>query len=176
MKRLAGHRWFALLSLMAWLGVAHAETQLGGPAPEFRLQDQNGKWHQLKDYRGAWVVLYFYAKDQTPGCTIEARDFRDNITAFRDTGTTVLGVSIDDVESHKKFADKNSLPFPILADPTKDTANRYEVVSFTGFAKRETFLIDPQGRLVKRYFDVEPKGHAQQVLQDLKELQKKQGS
>ena len=176
MKHLTSRPWFALLGLLAWLGIAHAETQLGSAAPEFRLQDQNGKWHQLKDYRGKWVVLYFYAKDQTPGCTIEARDFRDNITAFRDAGTVVLGVSIDDVESHKKFADKNSLPFPILADPTKDTANRYNVVSFTGFAKRETFLIDPQGRLVQRYFDVEPKGHAQQVLQEMKEIQKKAGS
>ena len=85
-----------------------------------------------------------------------------------------LGISVDDVQSHKTFADKNNLPFPLLADPTKETTNRYDVMSFTGFAKRETFLIDPQGRLVKHYLDVEPKGHSEIVLKDLEELKKRQ--
>jgi peroxiredoxin Q/BCP len=164
-----------LLGLLAVFATAHADTQLGSPAPEFKLQDQSGKSHQLKDYRGKWVVLYFYPKDMTPGCTTQACEFRDNIFAFRDAGAVVLGISVDDVESHKKFSEKNSLPFPILADPTRETARRYDVMSFTGFAKRETFLIDPQGRVVKHYLDVDPKGHSQIVLKDLKEMQKKAG-
>ena len=160
----------AVFGLLMMTGLAaHADVQLGSPAPEFRLQDQDGKWHQLKDYRGKWVVLYFYAKDQTPGCTTEAREFRDNIDAFGKLGAVVLGVSIDDVESHQKFAAKNSLPFPILADPDKVTVNKYDVMSFVGFARRETFLIDPQGRVVNRYMDVDPKTHPQSVLEDLKQ-------
>ncbi|HKE94547.1 MAG TPA: peroxiredoxin [Povalibacter sp.] len=174
MKRALVRRSFALLGLLAWFGFACADTQLGNAAPEFRLQDQSGKWHQLKDYRGKWVVLYFYAKDMTPGCTIEAREFRDDFAAFRELGVEILGISIDDVESHRKFAEKQSLPFTILADPTKETARRYDVVSFVGFARRETFLVDPQGRIVKHYLDVEPKGHSQAVLEDLKQLMKKQ--
>ncbi|HEU4485914.1 MAG TPA: peroxiredoxin [Povalibacter sp.] len=160
----------ALFGLLLTTGLAaQADVQLGSTAPEFRLQDQDGKWHRLEDYRGKWVVLYFYAKDQTPGCTTEAREFRDNIEAFRKLGTVVLGVSIDDVESHQKFAAKNSLPFPILADPEKTTVKKYDVLSFVGFARRETFLIDPQGRVVNRYMDVEPKTHPQEVLEDLKQ-------
>jgi peroxiredoxin Q/BCP len=160
----------AVFGLLMMTGLAaHADVQLGSPAPEFRLQDQDGKCHQLKDYRGKWVVLYFYAKDQTPGCTTEAREFRDNIDAFGKLGAVVLGVSIDDVESHQKFAAKNSLPFPILADPNKVTVNKYDVMSFVGFARRETFLIDPQGRVVNRYMDVDPKTHPQSVLEDLKQ-------
>jgi peroxiredoxin Q/BCP len=160
----------AVFGLLMMTGLAaHADVQLGSPAPEFRLQDQDGKWHQLKDYRGKWVVLYFYAKDQTPGCTTEAREFRDNIDAFGKLGAVVLGVSIDDVESHQKFAAKNSLPFPILADPNKVTVNKYDVMSFVGVARRETFLIDPQGRVVNRYMDVDPKTHPQSVLEDLKQ-------
>ena len=173
MKRSTHRGWMFLMGVLACLSVAHADTQLGSPAPEFKLQDQSGKWHQLKDYRGKWVVLYFYAKDMTPGCTTQACEFRDNIFAFRDAGAVVLGISVDDVESHKRFAAKHSLPFPLLADPEREITKRYDVMSFTGFAKRETFLIDPQGRLVKHYLDVDPKGHSQIVLEDLKTLQKR---
>lgn len=173
MRPFAIIRLLGLIALLAGLGTVHADTQLGSPAPEFRLQDQNGKWHQVKDYRGKWVVLYFYPKDQTPGCTAQACEFRDNIFAFREAGAVVLGISVDDVESHKKFSEKYSLPFPILADPTKEVAKRYDVVGFAGFAKRETFVLDPQGRIVKHYLDVDPKGHTQVVLKDLQELQKK---
>ena len=174
MNRVMRFGWLFLIGLLACSAIVHADTQLGSPAPEFKLQDQSGKWHQLKDYRGKWVVLYFYAKDMTPGCTTQACEFRDNIFGFRNAGAVVLGISVDDVQSHKKFADKNNLPFPLLADPTKETTNRYDVMSFTGFAKRETFLIDPQGRLVKHYLDVEPKGHSEMVLKDLEELKKRQ--
>ena len=173
MKRSTHRGWMFLIGVLACLSIAHADTQLGSPAPDFKLQDQSGKWHQLKDYRGKWVVLYFYAKDMTPGCTTEAHDFRDNIQAFREADAVVLGISVDDVKSHKKFSQKNNLPFPLLADPERETTKRYDVMSFTGFAKRETFVIDPQGRLIKHYLDVDPKGHSQVVLEDLKELKKR---
>ncbi len=163
--------------LLAWFSVSQAEPQVGSPAPDFKLQDQNGKWHELKDYRGKWVALYFYPKDQTPGCTTQACEFRDNIFAFREADAVILGISVDDVESHKKFSEKHGLPFPILADPTKATAKEYDVLKkFFGTleaARRDTFLIDPQGRIVKHYVDVDPKGHSQVVLKDIKDLQKK---
>jgi thioredoxin-dependent peroxiredoxin len=179
MSRFRSIRYLTFAVLLAWLGAAWAEgPALGSPAPEFKLQDQNGKWHSLKDYRGKWVALYFYPKDQTPGCTTQACEFRDNIFAFKDAGAQILGVSVDDVESHKAFSEKHSLPFPILADSTKETTKEYGVLkSYLGtleLAKRDTFLIDPQGRIVKHYSDVDPKGHSQIVLNDIKALQKKQ--
>jgi peroxiredoxin Q/BCP len=174
-------RFLLLPLLLAWLAIAHAEGSapaLGAPAPDFKLQDQNGKWHELKDYRGKWVALYFYPKDQTPGCTTQACEFRDNIFAFRDAGAQILGISVDDVESHKAFSEKHGLPFPILADSKKETAKQYGVLkTFLGtmeLAKRDTFLIDPQGKIVKHYADVDPKGHSQIVLNDIKALQAQQ--
>lgn len=166
--------------LMAWLGTSLAAApKLGSTAPDFKLQDQNGKSHELKDYRGKWVALYFYPKDMTPGCTTQACEFRDNIFAYRDAGAVILGVSVDDVESHKKFAEKHGLPFTLLADPEKTTAKEYGVLkSYLGameLAKRDTFLIDPQGRIVKHYTDVDPKSHSKIVLDDIKSLQLKQG-
>lgn len=173
MNALLRLRTCILVLVFAVFGNAYADgPALGAPAPGFKLQDQNGKWHTLADYRGKWVALYFYPKDQTPGCTTQACDFRDNIFAYRDANAVILGVSVDDVESHKAFAEKHGLPFSLLADPTKQTANRYGVMNFTGFAKRETFLIDPKGMIVKRYVVSEPKGHSQVVLKDIKELQK----
>lgn len=157
-----------------------AEPQLGSIAPDFKLPDQNGKTHELKDYRGKWVALYFYPKDQTPGCTTQACEFRDNIFAFRGAGAVILGVSVDDVESHKKFAEKHGLPFTLLADDTKATAKKYGVLkSYLGtleLARRDTFLIDPEGRIVKHYSDVDPKGHSKIVLDDIKALQQKKTS
>jgi thioredoxin-dependent peroxiredoxin len=172
-------RYLTVAVLLAWLGAAYAEgPALGSPAPDFKLQDQNGKWHELKDYRGKWVALYFYPKDQTPGCTTQACEFRDNIFAFKEAGAQILGVSVDDVESHRAFSEKHGLPFPILADSTKEVTKKYGVLkSYLGtmeLAKRDTFLIDPQGRIVKHYADVDPKGHSQIVLNDIKALQKKQ--
>lgn len=169
-----------LAALLTWLATAvHAAESptVGSAAPAFKLQDQNGKWHELKDYRGKWVALYFYPKDKTPGCTTQACEFRDNIFAFRDAGAVILGVSVDDVESHKEFSEKHSLPFPILADDQKAVAKQYGVLKrFLGtveLAKRDTFLIDPQGKIVRHYEDVDPKGHSQVVLKDIRELQKK---
>jgi peroxiredoxin Q/BCP len=165
----------ALLAAGAW-----AQTPvLGKPAPEFKLQDQNGKWHSLADYRGKWVALYFYPKDQTPGCTTQACEFRDNIFAFKQLNAVILGVSVDDVKSHEAFAKKHSLPFSLLADSSKATAKEYGVLKkYLGtmeLAKRDTFLIDPEGRIVKHYSDVEPEGHSEEVLKDIKAFQAKRG-
>jgi thioredoxin-dependent peroxiredoxin len=177
MNRIPGIRYLLLSVLVAFAAVAADAPSAGKPAPEFKLQDQNGKWHELKDYRGKWVTLYFYPKDQTPGCTTQACEFRDNIFAFRDANAVILGVSVDDVKSHKEFSEKHSLPFPILADPTKETAKTYGVLkSYLGtmeLAKRDTFLIDPQGRIAKHYVDVDPQGHSQIVLNDIKAMQQK---
>jgi peroxiredoxin Q/BCP len=167
----------AAAALLALVSVALAAPDVGAAAPAFKLQDQKGTWHSLEDYRGKWVVLYFYPKDMTPGCTTQACEFRDNIFAFRDAGAVILGISVDDVESHKKFAAEHGLPFTILADPEKKTSKDYGVLKkFMGtmeLANRETFLIDPNGKIVKHYPSVDPKGHSQLVLSDLKAEQSK---
>jgi peroxiredoxin Q/BCP len=160
--------------LLATGALAGEPPAVGAAAPEFRLQDQTGKWHALKDYRGKWVVLYFYPKDNTPGCTTQACEFRDNIFAYREIGALILGVSVDDVSSHKAFSDEHSLPFPILADSGKTTATTYgtltKYLGITELARRDTFIIDPQGRVAKHYMKVDPKGHSALVLTDLKQL------
>lgn len=155
------------------IGIANDQTNIGDPAPEFELSDQNGELHSLEDYRGKWVVLYFYPKDETPGCTTEACEFRDNIFAFRDLNAQILGVSLDDIESHKKFAEKHGLPFPLLADTDGDTSIAYGVKTrMFGMtvAKRQTFLIGPDGLIVKHYEKVDPETHTTDVLADLKVL------
>ena len=149
------------------------QVQTGDPAPDFELKDQNGQLHSIEDYRGKWVALYFYPKDDTPGCTTEACEFRDNIFAFKNLNCQILGVSLDDVDSHKEFAEKYSLPFPLLADTTGSTADAYGVKSkYKGLsvAKRQTFLIDPDGNVAKHYAKVDPDTHSQQVLADLEAL------
>ncbi len=120
------------------------------------------------------MVLYFYPKDNTPGCTTQACEFRDNIFAYRELGAVILGVSVDDVASHKSFADEHSLPFPILADSAKKTATAYGTLTkyavYGEFARRDTFIIDPEGRVAKHYMKVDPKGHSEIVLAELKKL------
>jgi peroxiredoxin Q/BCP len=168
-KKLSG----AMLLLLGLSIAAKAEVAVGGPAPDFRLQDQKGDWHTLEQYRGSWVAVYFYPKDDTPGCTTEACAFRDNIFAFEELGATILGVSLDDVESHEQFAEKYSLPFSLLADTAGETAKAYGVLgSFAGFriAKRQSFLIGPDGRIAKHYEKVNPGKHSEEVLADLQAL------
>ncbi len=164
---------FAALLALAVPALADAPA-VGSPAPAFKLQDQDGKWHSLSDYRGKWVVLYFYPKDDTPGCTTEACAFRDNIFAFDKEGAVVLGISVDEVGSHKAFAEKHSLPFTLLADPTKAVTKEYGVLrtymAVMEMAHRETFIIDPQGRIAKHYDTVDPDSHSKVVLDDLKAL------
>jgi peroxiredoxin Q/BCP len=154
---------------------AAAGPQDGQAAPEFRLQDQKGAWHTLGQYQGQWVVLYFYPKDFTPGCTTEVCTFRDDVLKLHKQGAEVLGVSLDDVKSHAEFAEKYHVPFPLLSDARQDTAKAYGVLashlSFT-YARRETFLIDPAGKVARHYKDVDPKANSGQVLADLAALKK----
>ena len=155
------------------IGIAGEQPVVGTPAPEFELPDQDGQLHSLEDYRDQWVVLYFYPKDETPGCTTEACEFRDNIFAFRDLGVQILGVSLDDVASHKAFAENHGLPFPLLADSDGETSTAYGVKTrMFGMtvAKRQTFIIGPDGDIAKHYEKVKPDEHSAELLADLKEL------
>ncbi|MDX1796259.1 MAG: peroxiredoxin [Hydrogenovibrio sp.] len=175
-------------SRFVWLGLllstilpAHAEEpaiRVGQPAPEFALPDQHHQTIRLSDYRGHWVVLYFYPKDDTPGCTTEACSFRDNINRLIAQKAVILGISVDDVDSHQAFTQKYDLPFPLLSDPEGHVAERYESLLnlwVVKFAKRHTFIIDPAGRIAKIYRDVTPEEHVATVLEDLKHLQQKTG-
>jgi peroxiredoxin Q/BCP len=153
-----------------------AQAPASGPAegtvaPDFKLQDQKGEWHTLSQYKGKFVVLYFYPKDNTPGCTTQACELRDNIFAFRKVDAVILGVSVDDVESHKKFAAEHSLPFDILADSSQEVSGKYGVLFSAGpmkLASRQTFLIGPDGKIVKHWPKVDPKGHSDMVLAEIK--------
>jgi peroxiredoxin Q/BCP len=159
--------------LLSPLALAGGGIKIGAPAPEFELPDQEGQLHSLEDYRDQWVVLYFYPKDETPGCTTEACEFRDNIFAFRNLNAQILGVSLDDVDSHRKFAENHGLPFPLLADTEGTTADAYGVKTrMMGWtvAKRQTFIVDPQGNIAKHYEKVDPDVHATEVLADLAAL------
>jgi peroxiredoxin Q/BCP len=171
-RRLASMLVFAFATIHA---TAWSAPGPGTPAPPFRLPDQTGKAVSLADHRGKWVVLYFYPKDNTPGCTTEACDFRDNIFAFNEASAVVLGISVDDVGSHKEFATQHRLPFTLLADNDKQVTRAYGVLhrplGLMELARRETFLVDPQGIIVKHYRDVDPDAHSKQVLADLKALQ-----
>lgn len=150
---------------------------LHSQAPDFKLSDQSGKEHSLSDYRGKWVLLYFYPKDNTSGCTKEACGIRDSFQDFGKHNAVVFGISTDSVKSHEKFAAKYSLPFPILADEEKKVVNLYGVWQkkkmmgheYMGIV-RNSFLIDPKGKIVKIYEKVKPEIHADEVLNDLREL------
>jgi peroxiredoxin Q/BCP len=165
---LAGTALFMML-----FGAQAEDLQQGDAAPGFELLDQNGKLHKLSDYTGRWLVLYFYPKDDTPGCTTEACAFRDDIVVLNQLGAVVLGVSMDDVQSHREFADKYHLSFPLLSDSKGEVARRYGALRNLGvvkFAKRYTFIVDPEGRLAKIYRKVEPKTHSDDVIAALKDL------
>ena len=148
--------------------------QINQPAPAFSLLDQNEKRHTLASYLGKKVLLYFYPKDDTPGCTTEACSFRDNIKDLESRGLVVLGVSADSVKSHKKFAEKYDLPFPLLSDETKEVCEAYGVWGLKKFMGKEyigisrsSFLIDEKGNLSKIYDEVKPKEHVGEITADL---------
>mgnify|MGYP003490277682 FL=1 len=148
---------------------------VGKSAPAFKLQDQNSKWHSLSQYKGKWIVLYFYPKDNSPGCTQEANQFKALYPQFLKSNAVVLGVSLDDVKSHQKFSEKLGLPFPILADNNHQLANQFRIVrnlGITKIAKRESFLIDPKGTIVYHYNSVNTQSHAAQVLADIQKFSK----
>lgn len=147
-------------------------------APDFSGTDQDGNSHALAQYRGSWVVLYFYPQDDTPGCTTEACSFRDAYAEFRSRSIVVLGVSTDDFESHHAFSQKFTLPFPIIADPEKDIVERYGVWrKKTAHGKeymgtvRTTFLIDPDGMIAHIYENVVPERHAELLLSGIPDKQ-----
>ena len=149
----------------------------GDKAPNFKLLDQSGAPHSLSDQKGKWTLIYFYPKDDTPGCTKEACSIRDHFPKFKKLGLTVFGVSVDSVKSHGKFADKYELPFILLADEEKTMVNDYGVWGKKKFMGREymgtarnSFLIDPKGKIAKIYEQVKPDLHVEEVLADLKEL------
>ncbi|MBP7005880.1 thioredoxin-dependent thiol peroxidase [Patescibacteria group bacterium] len=151
---------------------------IGDKAPDFRLNDQKGEERTLAEAKGKWVLIYFYPKDDTPGCTKEACQLRDNFPAFRKLGVEVFGVSVDSVKSHEKFVTKYELPFVLLADDQKEMVQAYGVWgerSFIGHkymgTSRTSFLVDPQGKIAKIYESVKPAKHAEEVLNDLKTLQ-----
>ncbi len=146
-------------------------------APNFTLPDQDNNIHSLSNYKGQWVILYFYPKDDTPGCTKEACSFRDSFKQLQDLGIIVLGVSKDSVQSHKKFAQKYSLTFPLLADEAAETIRAYKAWGKKKFMGKEfegilriTYLINPKGEIEKVYEKVDPVEHAQLILSDLPAL------
>ncbi len=143
--------------------------EVGQPAPNFSLPDETGTERTLSEFRGSWVLLYFYPKDETPGCTAEACAIRDAWSEFQEAGVVVLGVSHDTVESHQKFAQNHTLPFPLLADTKKTVIKLYR--SQAGVLTRRTsYLIDPHGTIAKTYPSVTPETHAQQILSDVTRL------
>lgn len=152
--------------------------EIGQPAPHFSLPDQHKHIHALSDYKGQWVLLYFYPKDDTPGCTDQACQIRDHWSAFSRLGLTILGISKDTVEKHKRFAMKYNLPFPLLSDEKKEVIKLYDVlIQKKMFGKpvegthRTSFLINPQGIIEKIYQDVDPTQHAEIILADVQSLQ-----
>ncbi len=146
-------------------GAASAALSVGDPAPDLMLQDQTGRVRTLTEYRGHPVVLYFYPRDATPGCTAEACAFRDAWDRLQATGTVVLGVSTDDVISHQRFHDEHGLPFDLLSDPDHVAADAYGVpVRMGGFAERRSFLIDAEGRIAVLWPNVDPGVHVDEVL------------
>ncbi|HRE19343.1 MAG TPA: peroxiredoxin [Rhodocyclaceae bacterium] len=168
-------RWLmmVLLGLLPVVVQADAVPTVGSQAPAFSLPDQGGAVRRLEDWRGKWTVLYFYPKDETSGCTVEAQAFRDAAPQLAAMNAVVAGVSLDDVASHLSFAKNHQLNFPLLADTDGAVARRYGTLLNLGvmkFAKRISFIIDPEGRVAKVYPDVDPVRHARDVLADLKLL------
>ena len=152
---------------------------IGNPALDFALKDQDGKLQSLSDHHGSWVILYFYPKDMTAGCTLEAQEFRDHEYELGDLNAVVLGISADTVKSHKQFCDQQSLNFTLLSDPDGEVCRKYDVWrEKTIFGskhfgiERTTFLISPDGKVAKLYSSVKPIGHAEKVIEDIKQLQK----
>jgi len=169
----------AIIALGTFTLMAAAETSkqpvAGTQAPDFSLTTSDGSQISLKDYRGKWVVLYFYPKDFTSGCTMEARNFQRDLAKFEQSGAVVLGVSVDTAQSHKDFCAKEGLNFKLLADPDAKVSTEYgSVMDYKGekLAARNTFIINPNGEIAKVYTGVKPADHSEQVLKDLADLKK----
>jgi peroxiredoxin Q/BCP len=148
---------------------------VGTAAPDFTLNSQEGKPVSLHDFKGKWVVLYFYPKDFTSGCTVEAHNFQRDQAQYEAKNAAIVGVSVQDEDSHQKFCTKEGLTFKLLADTKQEVSNTYDSIMNFGVAKlsaRHTFLIDPQGKVEKVWLDVKPDKHSEEVLAALTELQK----
>lgn len=169
-------KWLAVImfGFLNWSVASAEELKAGIMAPGFELNNQHGEKVSLAAQQGKWVVLYFYPKNNTPGCTTEACSFRDNINALIAKDAVVLGVSVDNEESHKSFAKEYRLPFSLLADNDAAVASLYNAVldlKVIKFAKRHSFIIDPDGVIRKVYRSVSPENHVREVMADLKQLQ-----
>src|SRR5262245_851241 len=165
------------LATLTSMAATESQTQpeVGKPAPDFSLTTGDGSQVSLKDYHGKWVVLYFYPKDFTSGCTLEARNFQRDIAKYGDAGAVILGVSVDTAQSHKDFCSKKGLNFKLLADPDAKVSTEYgSVMDYKGqkLAARNTFIINPNGDIAKVYTGVKPAEHSDQVLKDLAGLKK----
>jgi peroxiredoxin Q/BCP len=162
---------------LAGVRAADAPNQpaAGSPAPDFSLTSGDGSQVSLKDYKGKWVVLYFYPKDFTSGCTLEAKNFERDLAKYQNAQAIILGVSVDSAQSHKDFCAKEGLNFKLLADPDAKVSTQYgSVMEYQGakMAARNTFLINPKGEIVKVYTGVKPAAHSEEVLKDLSESKK----
>ncbi len=164
----------AIPALALILGASAADVPAeGSKAPDFTLQSQEGKTVSLKDFKGQWVVLYFYPKDMTQGCTIEAHNFQRDLAQYTAKKAAIVGVSADNIDSHQQFCTKESLTFKLLADPDKKAIAAYgsAMAQNPNFAARNTFIIDPEGVIRKVYTGVKPAQHSEEVLAALAELQ-----
>jgi peroxiredoxin Q/BCP len=167
MKQIRIAMTFALLLLPVFTAPrAHAAEvpAAGQQAPEFSLPSQDGTPVSLKSFRGKWTVLYFYPKDMTQGCTIEAHNFQQDLAKYQQQNAVIVGVSVDSTDSHKEFCAKESLTFRLLADTDKKIADQYGSLGSRGVASRNTFLIDPAGKIVKVWTGVNPTHHSEEVL------------
>ena len=165
---------FLVSFLLAFSSTSYASLELGDKAPNFILDDQNSQSHQLSDYKGKWVILYFYPKDDTPGCTTQACDFRDNFSRLQKSGYKVIGVSKDSSSSHQKFIDKHELPFDLIVDSETELHQLYGVwrekmnygKTYMGVS-RSTFVIDTDGSLISVGYNVRASGHVDRLVKEL---------
>src|SRR5580698_372614 len=167
--------WMVLLVTVVLGGGLRAFAAMpavGSAAPDFSLPSQDGTQVGLKDFRGKWVVLYFYPKDGTTGCTIEAHNFQQDLSKYEAAKAVIVGVSVDSTDSHKDFCAKQGLTFKLLADTDKKVVDQYGSLGTRGVASRNTFLIDPSGKIVKIWTGVDPNVHSKQVLETLDTMEK----
>ena len=177
MKLLSTTLLAAAVLAVVGIPLTHAANNgpsVGGPAPDFTLNSQEGKPVSLHDFQGKWVVLYFYPKDFTTGCTLEAHNFQRDIAQYEKKNAVIVGVSVQDEDSHQKFCTKEGLSFKLLADTKQEVSTLYDSVmthNDARYSARHTFLIDPQGKVQKVWLEVKPDKHSEEVLAALAELQ-----
>ncbi|PPC86791.1 MAG: peroxiredoxin [Methylotenera sp.] len=170
--------FYSVILVVAFLGYRHfsssqAPLKVNDKAPYFNLPNASGEMMNLNSFKGSWLVLYFYPKDDTPGCTKEACEFRDDLHKLENLGAKVVGISVDDGSSHAAFAKKYNLPFPLLSDKDGLVAREYNALTNLGLikiAKRYTFLIDPNSTLRKIYLSVDASKHSEEIINDLEKL------